>query len=87
MSRAGPGPVPHHLFLHILKFLHSRKFLQSPDRTRKFGRDVTIVKHASTACAPGKADRALSRRAKNAVPRTLCQERRAKNAAPRISFA
>ncbi|MCA3613343.1 MAG: hypothetical protein IOC55_13150 [Methylobacterium sp.] len=101
MSGAGLARVPRHLFLHILKFLHSLKFPQSPDRARKFGRDMAIVKHATTACAPGKADRALSRRiknaapktprqerrAKNAVPRTPCQEHHAKNAAPRISFA
>jgi len=63
MSRAGLARVPRHLFLHSLKFLHS------PDRARKFGRDMAIVKHAATACAPGKADGALSRRIKNAAPR------------------
>ncbi|MCA3631125.1 MAG: hypothetical protein IOC35_12475 [Methylobacterium sp.] len=40
---------------------------------------MAIVKHATTACAPGKADRALSRRIKNAASRTPRRERRAKN--------
>jgi hypothetical protein len=77
MSGAGLARVPRHLFLHSLKVLHS------PDRARKFGRDMAIVKHAATACAPGKADRALSRRIKNAASKTPRQERRAKNAVPR----
>ncbi len=68
---AGLAPVPHHLFLHSLKFL------QHLDRAREFGRDVAIMKQGTSlcglgsagwglragVCGLGKADRAHSRHA------------------------